>query len=503
MGCPEERARPGFTAWWLAAALVFGVLATLNSGGYRYGVGDQAFYLPAIERHLDTDSFPRDRSVLDDQDRLNVFTRVAAGVLRAVGLPLPALMAGVYALAATWLALAALSLGRAAGLSSLAQVAFLAALTLKHRVGLTGANTLEGYAHPRMLAFAMGLGAVVCVLRTRPWLAVAGVAIAGIVHPTTALWFAVWVGVALFVVEPRWRPGLAIGAAAAGAAALWAVAAGPLRAQAVVMDETWLRVLATKDYLFATDWPPSMWGVAALYVAGVFGFYALRRASGTAHPREAGLVAGLGALLALFLLTLPLVGTRVALAVQFQVSRVFWMFDAVATLYAVWALVYAGTRPPAGRRRAAAVALLLVLFSVGRGVFVWRVEHPGRPLIQTVLPETPWTGVMTWLRATPLTTHVLADPAHGWREGVSVRVGAGRDVYLEEVKDAAMAMYSRRVALRVAERTAALGDVNALTPASARALAARFGLDYLVTARPLDLPVAFRSGPYAVYRLKP
>ena len=110
---------------------------------------------------------------------------------------------------------------------------------------------------------------------------------------------------------------------------------------------------------------------------------------------------------------------------------------------------------------------------------------------------------MNWLRRQPVSAHVLADPAHAWRHATSVRVAAGRDVYLEEVKDTAMAMYSRRVAMRVAERIGALGDFNGLTPASARALAGRFGLDVLVTERALDLPLAYRNARFSIYRLRP
>jgi len=66
-----------------------------------------------------------------------------------------------------------------------------------------------------------------------------------------------------------------------------------------------------------------------------------------------------------------------------------------------------------------------------------------------------------------------------------------------------MAMYSRRVAMRVAERIGALGDFNGLTPDSARAIAARYDLDYLVTERALDLPVAYRNARFNVYRLRP
>lgn len=131
------------------------------------------------------------------------------------------------------------------------------------------------------------------------------------------------------------------------------------------------------------------------------------------------------------------------------------------------------------------------------------VEHPGRPVVQAALPRDEWQDAMDWLRRQPAPVHTLADPAHAWRYGTSVRVAAGHDVYLEEVKDTAMAMYSRRVALRVAERIGALGDFNALTEANAHALAERFGLDLLVTERAMDLPLAYRNTRFAIYRLGP
>jgi hypothetical protein len=36
-------------------------------------------------------------------------------------------------------------------------VTILAALTLRHAIAETGTNTLEGYLHPRQLAFAFGV----------------------------------------------------------------------------------------------------------------------------------------------------------------------------------------------------------------------------------------------------------------------------------------------------------------------------------------------------------
>jgi hypothetical protein len=488
------------------AALAFIAVATLNSAGYRYGAGDQAFYLPAIQRHLEPDSFPRDRVVIDDQDRLNVFPRVAAVLVGNAGLPQPALFLGLYLAALVLLAWAATALAETLGLSGWAQAAVLAALTMKHRVGMTGANTLEGYGHPRMLAFAIGLAAVVGVLRARPAAALALVAAAFVVHPTTALWFGVWVGVALVVAESRHRPWLLLGGAAAAALAGWAAAWGPLSAQLVRMDDGWLNVLEGKDYLFANEWPASAWAIAALYVVTPAAAYAARRRLGLTRPREHALVLGLGALAVIFVATLPLVAGRVALAVQFQVSRVFWMLDIASTVYAAWALAdgaRAATGGSTARRRALAVAVLIMLIASARGAWVMWVEHPGRPVVQTQLPQDEWHDAMNWLRRQPTSTHVLADPSHAWRHGTSVRVAAGRDVYLEEVKDTAMAMYSRRVAERVAGRIGAIGDFNALTPASARALAGRFGLDVLVTERAMDLPLAYRNARFAIYRLDP
>jgi hypothetical protein len=91
---------------------------------------------------------------------------------------------------------------------------------------------------------------------------------------------------------------------------------------------------------------------------------------------------------------------------------------------------------------------------------------------------------------------------HAVLYGTSVRVAGERDVFVELNKDRAIGMYARDVAIRTRDRAALLVDFPALTAARARELAGAFGLDYLVTEAALDLPVAFRSGPLRVYRLR-
>ena len=53
--------------WRLAAAttIAFIVLCTMNAAGYRYGASDQAFYIPAVLRHVNPALFPRDAPLID------------------------------------------------------------------------------------------------------------------------------------------------------------------------------------------------------------------------------------------------------------------------------------------------------------------------------------------------------------------------------------------------------------------------------------------------------
>ena len=97
--------------------------------------------------------------------------------------------------------------------------------------------------------------------------------------------------------------------------------------------------------------------------------------------------------------------------------------------------------------------------------------------------EDPGPAAAGWpIPATPRATA----PACAWpRE---------RDVFVEAIKDGAVGMYDRRVALRTRERVEALGDFTTLTPERARALAAQYDLDYLVAEQ--------RAGPAAGVQLR-
>jgi hypothetical protein len=268
------------------------------------------------------------------------------------------------------------------------------------------------------------------------------------------------------------------------------------------MDAEWLGVLAEKDYLFPAEWPLYAWVINLAYPIVLVAVFRRRRAQGLASEGEAALVAGLAALVVAFLFSLPLSQARLALAVQIQINRIFWLLDAVALLYVSWWATSDLARGWSARARSVVVVAMAVL-ACGRGYYVLKIEAQ-RPFVQIGLAPTSWNDTMTWLSRQPVSWHVLADPQHAWKYGPSVRAAALRDTLLESSKDAALAMYDRHVAARVAERGRALGGFDTFGADDVRQLAGRYGLDVFVdrNTRTLSLPILYRNADFVVYDLR-
>jgi hypothetical protein len=481
--------------------LPFAVLCTLNSAGYRYGASDQAFYVPAVLERLDPALFPRDTPLIASQAHLTLVDETIAALVRVTGASLPFLFAALYGLSLALLCAAGWLIAARLYRSPWTGAALVAALTLRHAIAQSGTNTLEGYFHPRQVAFALGALAIAAMLHQRRLLAAGLVVLGAGVHPTTAMWFGVWLGVACIVDDSRLRVPLLAAAGLAAAAAAWAVAAGPLAGRLSTMDAEWLATLTSKDYLFPLAWPWTTWALNMIYAPIVVLAYRRRAAAGLAVPFERGLVAGVLALLAIFVMSLPLNAARIALAVQLQVPRVFWMLDFLATIYAVWALAE-GTAAAVRGRRAQVAAAVILLASCARGGYVLAVRFPERAVAQFDIADGDWGRTMRWAQSTDRGSGWLADPLHAVKYGTSLRVAGHRDVFVESVKDTAIGMYDRGVAMRTRDRLAALGDFATLDAGRATALAAAYDLDYLVTEGTLTLPLAYSSGALRVYRLR-
>ena len=101
--------------------------------------------------------------------------------------------------------------------------------------------------------------------------------------------------------------------------------------------------------------------------------------------------------------------------------------------------------PAVGHRASSVVVAAVVAIAIGRGLFVWRAEHAGNPVVRIGFPQDNWTDAMKWISNTPPDAHILASPGHAWMYGTSVRVSGERDVYLEEVKGSCpRSLFTRR-----------------------------------------------------------
>jgi hypothetical protein len=490
----------------LACLIPFVLLCTLNSATYRYGASDQAFYIPAVLLKMHPDWYPRDAPLIRAQAQLTLVDETFGGLSNATGLSLPVLFGAMYVGSLALFAAASWFIASRLYQTTWSAVALLAALTLRHSISRTGTNTLEGYFHPRQLAFALGAAAVALVLRRRLTLAVVAIGVAAAVHPTTAMWFAIWVAVAIAVIDRRWRIWITAGAVGAAVVGVWALTVGPLAGRLLVMDDAWLTTLTEKVYLFPLEWPIAAWVTNLASIPVIVVVYRWRRAAGLVDRSETGVVAGALALAAVFAAVLPFNGARLALAVQLQPARMFWMLDFLATVYLIWMFAEGiGVADQLKRtvsRRPQLVAALIVGLSVVRGGYVKLFEFPERPVARLDIADDDWGRAMRWARSTDVRSGWLADPIHAVRYGTSLRVAGERDVFVEAIKDTAIGMYDRAIAIRTRDRLAALGDFAMLDAGRARGLAGRYELDYLITERPVDLPLAFESGRIRVYRLR-
>jgi hypothetical protein len=479
----------------------------MNAAGYRYAASDQAFYIPAVLRHLDPSLFPRDAALIESQARIVTVDEVIAAVVRTTGAPLQQVFFWLYLGTLVLLYAGVAWIGSRLYRTRWAVVALACALTLRHAIAKTGANTLESYFHPRELAFALGLLAVGAFLDRRWFVVVSALVVAGLLHPTTAAWFAVWLSVAAWVRAPRHRVVIGASVAAAAIAGAAVLIRGPLAGRLTVMDAEWLAAIGPKD-LFPLDWPLNVWLTNLVALPIIALGWRRRRAMGVLVPGETALVAGAFGLFVLFLCWLPFNVADVAIAVQVQLSRVFWLTDVFATVYLIWGLAEgawglgAEARSAKAAARGAIVAVAIAVLSLARGGYACFVEFPGRPLFALDIGHADWRDAMAFARTTDPASGWLADPLHAARYGSSVRAAGQRDVLIEAIKDHAIAIYDRPIAMRVADRERALSVLPWDTPDGARALARRYGLDYLVIDRPLDLPLARQAGSLFIYKLR-
>jgi hypothetical protein len=460
--------------------------------GYHPGAEDDAFYLAAIKSHLNPSLFPHDADFFRLQFQATIFDKLIALSVRLTHLPL------------AWTAL----LWQFAGLffflhgcwrisrrcfteppARWAAVTMIAALFTLPITG-TGINLADQYLHPRTLATALILAAIVAVLDRRLWLTGILLAIAFSIHAIMAsfgisfcafLWWSLRS-------RPEFRP------VPVGAALLiplsWVFEPG---------SDAWRKAAATRSFYFVAQWEWYEWlGVFApivlLYAYRVWMTRRFEHRADTGHTirvsvPEVSAQLPLVKALVYYSLFQTIVGLAIMLPVSLERLRPFEPMRYLNLVYLFFFLIVGGLFGKYVLRRHV-YRWLLLFVPLSAGMFIAQrqlfaatehLELPGRSL------RNSWVQAFAWVREnTPVDSLFALDPHyielpgedyHGFR-GL-----AERSALADWVKDGGMAARVPRLAPRWLKEVTAETGWQKFQGADIERLKKEFGVNWIILSK--------------------
>jgi hypothetical protein len=408
-------------------------LGSLIVEGYHPGVEDDAVYLSAIERRLHPGLYPHDFRFFTLQMQASVFDRMMAGWVRLTHMPVPvAELLGQF-LAAFFLLWGCLAIarrcfpdqpGRWAGVG-------LVGVLFTLPVAGTALYIFDQYLHPRAIASALVLWAVVAILDRRGLRAAVLLVLAVVMHPIMGVLGVSYCAILWFggTRMARWvrKP---VVAGFFGLAPSW-IFEGPTPA--------WKAALNTRTYYFLGRWTWYEWlGV----IAPIFILWAMARWARRADRPVLALLAGAGAFYAVFQLAVACVVLLTPSLVRLTPMQPMRYLHMVYLLMALLGGGLMGEKLLRGqvwRWLALFLPLAAGMFWAQRALFPGTVhlELPGRA------SHNPWLRAFTWVREnTPTNAYFALDPYYMALPGEdyhSFRALAERSDLADAVKDAAVA----------------------------------------------------------------
>ena len=505
---------------WLTLLLLLAAFAMLVQG-YHPGLEDDAFYLAAIKQDLNPSLFPHDADFFRVQFQATVFDKLIAFSLRWTHVPLEwgilfwQWAVTVLILWGCW------RISRRCFAETHAQWAAVAlvAVLLSLPVSGTGLSLTDQHMHPRALATALILAAIVAVLDQRRLLAGALLTAAFSVHAIMAAFGASY---CLFLLwKPRERtktertktertkteptkPNIDQRRTAVGAALLW-----PLGWIFEPTSDAWRQAAATRSFYFVLRWRWYEWlgVVAPLLLLWWFRALAQRRCQTVlAHVAERLVYFGVFQLAVALIILLP---------ARLERLRPLEPMRFLHLVYLLFVLLAGGLLGQYVLKRHA-LRWLLLFVPLGAGMFYAQrqmypatahLELPGS-LSRNEVSRNSWVEAFRWIsRNTPVDSQFALDPRYMELPGEDYhgfRALAERSVLADEVKDAGMAARVPRLAPRwLREADAQRGWRGFKRPDFLR-LKAEFGVNWVVLQAPgvEGLPCPYRNPQVVVCRVE-
>ena len=486
---------------WLTLLLLLAAFAMLVQG-YHPGLEDDAFYLAAIKQDLNPSLFPHDADFFRVQFQATVFDKLIAFSLRWTHVPLEwgilfwQWAVTVLILWGCW------RISRRCFAETHAQWAAvtLVAVLLTLPVSGTGLNLTDQHLHPRALATALILAAVVAVLDRRLLLAGALLAAAFSVHAIMAAFGASY---CLFLL---WKPAERIeeGRTAVGAALLW-----PLGWIFEPPSDAWRQAAATRSFYFVLRWPWYEWlgVVAPLLLLWWFRALAQRRCQTVlAHVAERLVYFGVFQLAVALIILLP---------ARLERFRPLEPMRFLHLVYLLFVLLAGGLLGQYVLKKHA-LRWLLLFVPLSAGMFYAQrqmypatahLELPGS-LSRNEASRNNWVEAFRWIsRNTPVDSQFALDPRYMELPGEDYhgfRAFAERSVLADELKDAGMAARVPSLAPRWLREVEAQRGWRGFQRPDFLRLKAEFGVDWVVLQAPgvEGLPCPYRNAQVVVCRVE-
>jgi len=449
--------------------------------GYHPGLEDDAFYLAAIKKNLNPALFPHDSDFFTVQFQATIFDKLVAFSVRLSHLPL-AWVALIWQLGAIFFVLhGCWRISRRCFSEVPAQwaaVALIAAL-LTLPVSGTGISLADQYLHPRTLATAAILAAIVAVLDRRLWRAGILLAVALSIHVIMAGFgislcaFLLWSQRGFL---PRRQSSLA------AAAVLF-----PLGWMFEPGSDAWRQAASTRSFYFLARWEWYEWlGVFAPLVL----LYAFRRFL----RRHTGTENGTLQLLVSSLLYYGIFQTCAGLVIMFPSSlerlRPFEPMRYMHLLYLFFFLMVGGLL---GRYvldcRLYRWGLLFLTLSAGM-FYAQRKMYPETEHLELPGAATgnAWLQAFAWIRQnTPVDSLFALDPHYIELPGEDyhgLRALAERSVLADYVKDGGMAARVPRLAPRWLKEVNAQNGWRNFKELDFQRLKREFGVTWVILPNP-------------------
>jgi len=466
--------------------------------GYHPGLEDDAFYLAAIKRNLNPSLFPHDADFFRLQFQATIFDKLIALSVRVTHVPV-AWSSLLWQLAAIFFLLhGCWRIARRFVAQPSAQWAAvtLVALLLTIPVSGTGINLADQYLHPRTLATALILAAVVAVIDRRLWRAGVLLAIAFSIHAIMAIF-----GVS-FCLILSWNlreSGSEHEPIPVGAAMLL-----PLGWIFEPATDAWRQAAATRSFYFVARWHWYEWlGIfAPMVLLFAFQWFSQHSEEDEQDQEEDFTQRALIMSLLYFGILQTVVGLAIMLPPALERLRPFEPMRYLHLLYLLFFLIVGALlgrhvlNRHAWRWLVLFVPLACGMFYAQRQMFpaTAHLEWPG------ITPRNAWLQACAWIRGnTPTDSLFALDPHYVELPGEDYhgfRALAERSVLADYDKDGGMAARVPSLAPRWLKEVNAQTGWQNFAPSDFQRLKKEFGVSWIVVVNNAAQDQSVMTCPY-------